>query len=314
MLPQFTNSSLASFFLWAENRVTNFGQAYQKYASRLYYQPDSSLGTGFVAYAAPFRQWVCDSGVYGAHIVNEISGNGGQTYDRTSGIHFDYNGGRIIAPTTLLGTNSVVSGSYSFKEINFYLTNEPADRILSQDSKFLNPRYNGKPTGALPAQTISTPAIFISSLKTKNEPFEFGGTDMTNVYMTMTVMTQTPYQMDAVFGILADTQYKYIPIIDTYDDPIDEWGDTKNGAGYNYNNYLAAKGSPGNLMYIKNVDTSRLSDRYRADAVNQSLYVGIIDFQLQYPRTVRPFANEFYSPLVTDTDINLAAYEIILPS
>ena len=278
MIPQFSNKALTSLYLWAENRYLNSCQAYQNYTSRLYYQPDSSLGTGYVAYAAPFKQWVYDSGINGANILQSISGGAVGELTRASGLHVDYNGGRIILPASF-GTSATITGSYAFKEVNIYLTNEDQASLVSQNESFLNPRFKSLPTGATSAGTIQTPAIFVSMLNNKNEPWEIGGIDMCHYNVTMTVMTQTPYQMDGILGVMADGRHQHVPILSVEDDPINEWGDLK--SGYNYNTFSSEKGTPGNLIYINEIKTSKISDKVK---LNQSLYMGFVDVDMSFPR------------------------------
>jgi hypothetical protein len=276
MKEQFVDKALASTYLWAENKVLN-QEAYTNYTSKLYYQPDQSI-QDYYSYAAPFRQWVYDSGVNGANVIQSVSTNIG-VLDRSSGIMFDYNNGRALIPTGY-GSGLNVTGSYAFKEINIYTTNETQEEILTQDKYFLNPRYHSSPTGAPPAYAITTPAIFVSVLNTENEPFALGGVDMCNYNMSLTILAETPYQLNSLFGIFADAKHNYIPILNLADDPINEWGDLKSG-NFNYLDLRDQKGGPGNLIYIKDVQTSQVNSK---TPVNQALYRGIVDMDIQFPR------------------------------
>ncbi len=281
MIPQFSNQAYMSFFLYSENRVINTCQAYINHTSKLYYQPDASLPTGVVAYASPFKQWVCDSGVAGAWIANTISGSLGVLNRGTSGLSFDYDNGRVLLNASV-GTKANLTGSYAIKEINFYQSNETQETLISSsDLFFLNPRFHSTPTGYVPPYTMAAPAIVITPLNQKNEPWALGGQKMSNYYMSAMVLTENPRQMDALLGCFSDAAHHHIPILNVSDDPINEFGDTK--SGYDYGLIKASKGTPGNLMYIKDVKTSRVSDSVR-NKIGQKLFMGIVDTDIQFPR------------------------------
>ncbi len=175
MIPQYSHNLLASFYLWAENRVLNNTQAYFNLTTQLYPTYDPSLPSGLHGYSAPFKQWIYDSGVAGAWIINSVSGGGfSAPLTRASGVHFDYINGRIIVPASF-GSNLALTGSMAIRELNTYLVNETEDQILTQNKYFLNPRYNGTPTSGIAPNVMATPAIFINSLSDTVDPYEFGG-------------------------------------------------------------------------------------------------------------------------------------------
>ena len=281
MKAHFGNQALASFYLWAENRYLNQQQAYINYTSRLYYQDDNSAPAGYVAYAAPFKQWVYDSGVAGAIVINAISGSNGQIDRGQSGIKFDYDNGRVLLPTGF-GTTAQLTGSYSIKEVNIYQSNITQDELLTQGKFYINPRFLSTPTGTLPAYTMTTPAIFVNSLKVENKPWALGGTDMCHYNMSMAIYTETPFQLQALLGCFEDAARSYIPILDITDDPIDELGDLK--TGYNYLSLRDLRGTPGNLMLINDVKTATISDVRIRMNLNQGLYAGIVDMDVSFPR------------------------------
>lgn len=74
MRTQFSTTTLLSFYQWMDNYLLQKAQAYTNHTSQLYYQPDSTLGTGYIAFSAPFKSFVWDSGVSGATMFNAVSG------------------------------------------------------------------------------------------------------------------------------------------------------------------------------------------------------------------------------------------------
>lgn len=74
MTTSLSTSAALSFAQWLDHYLLQNAQAYINTTTRLFYQDDPSLGTGFITYATPFRSLVYDSGVNGAVIFNAISG------------------------------------------------------------------------------------------------------------------------------------------------------------------------------------------------------------------------------------------------
>jgi hypothetical protein len=281
MKAHFKNQVLASFYLWAENRYLNQQSAYINYTSRLYPQTEQ-VPYGYVAYAAPFKQWVYDSGVAGATIMDTISGDISLARGQ-SGMKVDYDNGRVLIPTGLgLSTGANITGSYAFKEVNIYQSNQTQDQLLTQERFYINPRFHSTPTGTPPPYAETAPAIFVTALKNDNKPWALGGTDMCHYNMSMAIYTETPYQLSTLLGNFSDAARSYIPILDIADDPIDELGDTK--SGYNYLTLRNLRGTPGNLMLINDVRTATISDVMMRVNLNQTLYRGLVDMDVSFPR------------------------------
>jgi len=268
--------------MYSEYRTLQYGVAWQTRTMRLFPTVDPSLPTGFQGYSAPLGGFVYDSGVTGAYIIQSVSGGGfSAPLTRDSGIHIDYLNGRVLVPKSL-GTDMVLTGTASVPDFRFYQPNESEAQVITQNKYFVNPRYvYPLSTSGLPPNIISTPAVFINPLTVKNDPFEFGGRIVTKTTFSMTVFAESNAQLNAMLGLWADARYQYYPQLNTISDPIDQWGDTKGGTGWNYLSYVATYGQQGNLVYIDNVHTSKVSDKVR---VNPQLFVGIIDVDTEYVR------------------------------
>lgn len=279
MTPQFLNNVHASFFFWAENRLLNTAQAYRNYSSRLYYTPDPQLDSRYVAYSAPFKQWVYDSSVAGAVVPSGITGANGIGLIRgQSGLKIDYNNGRVILGSGV-GKNLNISGTYSFKEVNFYLPNDTEDAVLNNNKYYLNSRFGRYPTSGIAPNTFVTPAVFITPLDTDNDGFAMGGMEITEVNLSMVVYAETSYQMNGILSCFSDARNKSIPFVSVYDDPINEFGDLK--SGYNYTGLAAERGTPGNFLLIDKVRATKLSNRTDS---NPDVLAGIIQVRLTMPR------------------------------
>jgi hypothetical protein len=277
MKPQFVNNAVASFLFWSENELLTKGEAYKNFTSKLYYAPDPRLGSSYNTFASPFKQWVYNQGISGANIMSGVSGSVNLT-NYQSGLQIDYDNGRVILPSSL-GTGLNITGSYAFKEVNFYLSNETEEFLITDNKYYLNSRFIGQaPSGKLPPYDFVNPAIFIVHSNVGNEPIALGGMKDTEINLSMVVMVETSYHLDAILGIYADSEEKSFPLLSIYDDPINEYGNVKQSlypSGFNYSNIIAEKGQPGNLLYIKSVAGAKVSDRIK---LNSQLFAGVVDF------------------------------------
>lgn len=280
MISQFDNNLNMSFYLWAENRMANLAQAYVNTTLPFYYAPDSRLPPQLLSYSSPFKQFVYDSGVSGAVIINSVSGSAG-VLTRTSGIYIDYDNGRVIVPASL-GTNLTLTGSMAVKAINIYQPNETEEFIITQGKFFFNPRYIGTATGGgVPPYQMATPAMFINTLHSDDQAFALGGLDDTTTTMSISVVAESNFQLNATLSLMRDARYKYFPLLNVSQDPINQWGDLVGGTGFNYTTVTQTFGNPGQLVYIKSVKTSKVSDRVK---MNPEYFVGLIDIECSYVR------------------------------
>lgn len=279
MKNQFANNVVFSVYLWTEHELLQKGEAYINNTSKLYYTADSRQPTK-VAYSAPFKQWVYDSGVNGANIPTSISGSFGIINKGESGLMFDFDNGRVLLNSGV-GKNLNITGSYSIKEVNFYISNETEENIIINDKYFFNPRYANKPTSGIAPYAITTPAIFIVQNGNSSTPFALGGMMDTKMNMSLIVMAESSYQLSNILSFFNDKKHKYIPLMDLSLDPINEYGDLK--SGYNYNLLSASFNTPGNLLFIEEVDSSILSDELKT---NYKIFLGEIDLTLSYPRYI----------------------------
>jgi hypothetical protein len=111
--------------LWADNFITNKGEAFQNHTAPLYPMgTDDRLGDGFVAYSSPHKQWVFDESVNGAQIPSGIYNNGNFINRGDDGLILDFDNGRVMLDASFGENNPSLSGTYSVKEFNFYITNQ----------------------------------------------------------------------------------------------------------------------------------------------------------------------------------------------
>lgn len=284
MNPSFSETTLNSFYQWLDNRLLTQGQAFYTNTSRYLYQPDSTLGTGYVAYAAPIKPFVWDSGVAGATVATTVSGSFGVLSRGESGMMMDYVNGRVILPASF-GTNATISGSYSFKELNVYFANQSQEQMVFTNKYYLNSRFNRTAaSNTPPPYSMVTPCVFITNSAVENKPWAFGGVYETEFHLTLNVMAENLSQLEGVLSILEDSRKAYFPQLDPSEWPLNSYGDFKNGVGYSYDALVAENGQPGNLYTIEEVKTSKVGDGVK---INESVFLGICDITLTKPRSLR---------------------------
>lgn len=279
----FSTVTLLSFGQWLDNWLAGTGQGYFNTSSRLYYQPDPRLPAGNVAYASPFRSWVCDSGVGGAIIADRVSGSlgpggTGAITRGQSGMIVDYANGRVIFPSSV-GTSAIISGSYAVKEFNVYFANQSAERQVFTTKYALNSRFNC--TGIPPPYAMVTPCVFISNEVSENDNWAFGGLYNTRHDLTVYVMAETPGQLEGALSVMADAYEAHFPQLDTSTVPLGPSGDVK--SGYNYGTLLAQYGTPGNVYTITDVQATKIGDGVKLD---QNIWMGACSFTVERARTI----------------------------
>lgn len=281
MLAQFDHSLNISLYLYAQNRVQNTAQAYIN-ATVPFYPTADARTTGYYSYSCPWKSLVYDSGVAGAQILNAVSGGAFTRYPltRASGVHFDYLNGRVLVPTSF-GPKLSLTGAVAISEVNFWVPNETQEQLLTQAKFFMNPRYQGAPTSGVMPYAMTTPAIFVNSLKDSNEAFALGGLNDTTTTYSLTCLAESDYQLKGLLSLFRDARYKNIPLVSVAQNPLDGWNDVKGGTGYNYDSIISQYGNPGQLVYIKSVRTAKISDKVD---LNPGLFAGIIDLDLSYIR------------------------------
>ena len=285
MKPTFSHDVMNSFFLWFDNFLMTKGEAYKTYTTKLYYNVDDRLGNGKVSYSSPYKQWVYDNGVSGVTIPSGLTINGTFLPTGTSGMTFDFDNGRVIFNSGV-SNNLDITGTYTVKEINSYITDQPEDNLIIENKYVTNSRFTVTETGISPYNPV-TPCVFASIENTNNAPFAFGGEDETTARIKTVAFCENLYQIDGLLSVFADSFNEVFSKIPMTVHPLGEFGAIKTGlypTGYNYNTVNTAYNS--DTLFISDVETSKIKDSVLKE-LNPTLHVGFIDFEVKsfrYPR------------------------------
>ena len=285
MKPTFTHNVINSFFLWFDNFLMTKGDAYKTYTTKLYNYEDPRLGGGKVVYGSPYKQWVYDKNITGATIPSGFTINNQFVPTGTSGMKIDFDNGRIIFNSGA-STNLSITGTYSVKEVNSYITDQPEDNLIIENKFVTNSRFTVS-ENYIPPYNPVTPCIFASIETAHNTAFAFGGEDETKCIIKVVAFCENLYQLDGVLSIFGDSYNEIFSIIPMTGHPLGEFNEMKTGAyptGYDYKNLSNAYNSQ--TLFISHVETSKIRDSVIKE-LNPILHIGFLDFEIKtyrYPR------------------------------
>ena len=306
MKPQFQHTLVTSFYLWFDNYLQKYGEAYKNKTGIFYNMSDDRLDSSYNVYSSPYKQFIFDSGLNsgvsnyqgteGPLVIDRISGQreGGTAFEiarGTSGLTIDYDNGRVFFTGddsgNVPGNALSLSGQFAVKDFNLYMTNQTEEDLVVETKFKTNDRFgNLETSGVVPYDQV-LPAVFITSESIQNEPFAFGGLDITRTNVKAVVMTSDLYCLDCVLSLAADSQKRSFTNVDFSDFPINELGDIKSTTyptGYSYKQIEADNTKE--LFHIEEVTVSKLSDRVKKK-VNPNIFVGFIDFEIHKYRSPR---------------------------
>jgi hypothetical protein len=278
MKAQLDNILMSSMIMWIDHQLLNKGEAYKNFSSLLY--PITNIYNGFYSYGLPFKQIVCDSSVTGAQLLSGVYINGSLSNigsNNLTGINpFQ---GQVYFNSTQ-GT-ATISGNYSVKDFNIYLTSNSEEELLFETQYQVKPKTSQTTTG-LAIESITYPCIFLKNNGGINEPFALGGQDDTVVEVRAIVLADSMFHLDAVCSILKDTARCYVPLIRT--SPYNNFGSLVSGY-YNYNSLIAGINLSNDAFYISEVNVSKIFANIKTN--NNQVYPAFVDFTLsniRYPR------------------------------
>ena len=285
MKPTFTHNVINSFFLWFDNFLMTKGDAYKTYTTKLYNYEDLRLGGGKVVYGSPYKQWVYDKNITAATIPSGFTINNQFVSTGTSGMKIDFDNGRIIFNSGV-STNLSITGTYSVKEVNSYITDQPEDNLIIENKFVTNSRFTVS-ENYIPPYNPVTPCIFASIETAHNTAFAFGGEDETKCIIKVVAFCENLYQLDGVLSVFGDSYNEIFSIIPMTGHPLGEFNEMKTGAyptGYDYKNLSNAYNSQ--TLFISHVETSKIRDSVIKE-LNPILHIGFLDFEIKtyrYPR------------------------------
>jgi|TARA_R110000824_G_scaffold150729_2_gene321451 hypothetical protein len=294
MKPQFDNQVMSSLLLWFDNKLLTKGEAFQNTTGQFYSVSDEYYG--YETYASTYSQIVSDFSVPGASIPTGLYAGGTFAEVGSNNLHgIDYNNGRSYWSAA---QSSDVTGSFSIKDFNVFLTNSTEDEILFQ-TQYTNRNEISTvvPTGLEPG-TKTYPVVYLKNDGSFNEPFAFGGQDNTVMKVRAIVIADRQFDIDAIGSLFRDQEKTLVPIFEEADMPFNQFGfykdfnpatpETALATVYNYTGVTAGK-TESQQFFLEDVNISRF-DRVLENEVrkfNPNVFSTLIDFEInkiRFPR------------------------------
>jgi hypothetical protein len=292
MRAQFDQKVLSSFYLWFDDRLVRYGEAVESGISQnFYYSPNSvDISNNQVAYYSPDRQFVSNgydvpSGVY-------IDSTGKYDFvhqkpNNSTGLMIDHDQGRVILNSSM-GTGLSISGNFSRKTVNTYITNESEEELLLNTDFLLaeqdDQTFLESMTG-FASLNYTVPAAFISYNSSLNKPFALGGLQDTRSNIRAVVITNDNYTLDSILSLFRDSTEVCVPIVDYAEFPYGEFFHVKNPP-YTYETlYRQKMDANAQYAFIEKISSSKLHDSSNS-AINipRNMRIGFVDFALSTPR------------------------------
>ena len=291
MKAQFDQNLLSSFYLWLENRLLKDDtKAYiTELNNDFRYVDFDDIPSDMIGYQGEYRQLVAE---YNVDNVNSgffvgddfITGDSSANGD----VYTDYNNGRILFPSAS-GTVLSISGTYTVKEVNTYISHDDdLDFLLhsdfienGQDSPYFYNKSSMVNDGA-----YFLPACFISLASSENQEFAFGGEEDTQSRVRVMVLTKDSYILDSVISKLRDTVREKITHIPYEQFPYAYSYSVKNFP-YTYDGLVVNQGDDPLCSYVQRVSSSKVVSEALREKLNSNFSIAFVDFDLstyRFPR------------------------------
>ena len=300
MVPQFQHEASTSFALWLDYYLASKAQAFSNKEGQLYFTPDERLlnypedPMGFISYNSEYKQWMYDYKIPSVAVPEGVyvdEGNGYEYLKRgEKGLIIDFDNGRVLLDGFEFASNYSslkIKAEFAVKDINIYLANDTEENLVVQGKYNINSRTTpdyGKGVGIQPYEHVA-PAAFVSMESSQNFPYAFGGEDLTRLNYRVILFAEDLYQLDGFMSLCIDSKNLAIRNLGYKNHPFNAYGDLKDGF-YSYSHAVTHCDHPGPLMFIEDVQASKINDRSNKNN-NPDLYLGFVDFQVSQARFPR---------------------------
>ena len=282
----FDHDLLSSLYLWFDDRLNYFAEAYQPEINHTFEYVDTlDVPSNYHAYYSPYRQFVSASDKIA--VKNFVNINGSTVLDR-NGIYIDYNNGRVLVDTSVHGASKTlnITGDFAYKTVNVYITDETEENVILNSDFIISPVNQTylQTSGGFSSKIYTVPAVFLTLANSENKPFAFGGLDNTVSNIRAVVVADSNYTLDGILSIIRDSARTKFSLIDFEDFPYGEFSHIKSHP-YKYDTLSKSSSS---RCFIEEVIASKLTDRSRERITSSKDYkIGFLDIQVSKPRNPR---------------------------
>jgi len=288
MKSQFDNLVTSSMVLFLDHKICSEGSGFTNFSGEIYSINNSYFS--YNTYSLPFKQIIADCSISGANVMSGIyvnenfmkPGDSLITIPELPNNNLKFEGINHYRGQVYFSGNpeGLVSGNYSIKDFNIYLTNKADEDILFKTQFVARPKTVQLITG-LSDNSETIPCIFIKNNGGENVPFAFGGVDNTRIEIRCIVLADNLYNLDAVCSILRDSAHEFMYTVASNEVGLDNLGNFTSGC-YNYNDIINSKIDSYEKLYIEQVRISKVPNFGSNTIVyNNSIFSAFIDFTLR---------------------------------
>ena len=192
MIPQYENEVMSNALLYLDNKICTKGQAYTNHSGLFY--PSNNKYQGYYSYSSPFKQLVNDNSIAGANILSGIYVGSTFTTGQAGALYVNHYNGQVHFSSDQ-GSDKI-SGNYAIKDFSVAMTSKSEGEILFETKYKIRPKVNQTVTGLNPNQE-TYPIIYLRSMGGSNQPFAFGGQDITTTNVRAVILADSTYKLDA---------------------------------------------------------------------------------------------------------------------
>lgn len=277
MNPQFDHNLTSSFYLWFDNRLTNYTNAVITGQNQTFSYGDGiETPSNMNAFYGTSRQFCADYSGASTGIMLD----GQIIYQKTTGekVLFDHSKGRILMDKSY-GTGNI-SGSFVQKEINLYTTNETDEEIIARNEFYIESgSFYSDSVNEIAKAKYCFPCVCLSSDDSDNKGFALGGLRDTKNTIKAVVFATSLYQLEGILGSFRDTSDRNFAVIDQKDFPYGQYWHVKQPP-YSYTSLIASKKI--GTSFIKKARAYKLKDSGQSSLqkIRKDIYLGYIDFEI----------------------------------
>jgi hypothetical protein len=293
MIHQLDNLVINSFIYWLDHTILKKGEAFTnvysleptlKIESRYRFE-----GTPFIYNGAPLKGWVWDTSIPNAVIVSGIypTTGGFLPFGSDECVFAGFHHGAIysIVPMPISYIDVAV------KDFNIQYTSKSEQDIIFNTKYVPSAKYGSlEDAPGLKEDSTTIPCIFVKLVSSNNQPFAFGGQDVTTFNIRAIVLSNTAFKLDAVCGILRDTVRTFVPYFDYSILPSLQNPFVEDTQAFNYEQ-LASTQADNEFLFISNVAISRYNSSSviitEAQQLNPGVFPALVDFDIQAVRSPR---------------------------
>lgn len=265
----------ASFYEWLNWKMVE-EDGFIMRECRFIHHGDPKLPSSIKPYSCPFKQIVYNK-IPDFTLPTSLSSDN-SPINLTSLDVLDFNEGRVLAQSAPAKATSFMEEELPIREFNLYIVEEKGERFAFEANYSNNFRYNHMSPSPIDPYIYALPAIFISVLDAKNEPFALGGERLRGTQIRLIIIAENEFSLQACRDLLVDQAEKVIKLIGPNDTPLNGFGTLKPAfaGGYDYTSVAPFENK---IVFIDSVVASVVKNDVTSK-VDMKMFSGVVDIHL----------------------------------